>query len=254
MFRNAITRTPGADFAQGLTTSSLGAPDIELARAQHTKYIQTLSDLGLEVEVLPELPGFPDATFVEDTAIVVPEAAVITNPGALSRRGETSTVEVALKKYKPTVRITAEGATIDGGDIMLIGNTFYVGMSERTNQKGLEALYDCLKPYGGYRCIAVEVPAGLHLKSSVTHIADNTIIVAENLAEDKAFRDYKKVVLPMEMDYAANTLLINGTVIMTSGFPNAVKMVENAGCKVIALEMTEYRKMDGALTCLSLRF
>ncbi len=254
MFRNAITRKPGNDFAAGLTTAGLGAPDFALALEQHGRYVALLKELGVDVEVLPALEGYPDAVFVEDTAVVVEEAAVITRPGAPSRVGETNTIEKALGKYKKILHLDDPKATIDGGDVLLMGNDFYVGLSERTNAAGVDALRKALAPYHRYTVTGVPVGAGLHLKSAVTQIGDDMIIIAENLASDPAFNRYKKIIISKDEEYGANALLINGTVIMSAGQPNAVKACEEAGCKVIVINMSEYRKMDGALTCLSLRF
>ena len=254
MLKNAIARTPGRDFAQGITTSGLGAPDITFARSQHEKYIQTLMSLGLKVEVLPPLEGCPDAVFVEDTALVVPEAAVITHPGAKSRQGETATIGEALKKYKPVEYITASGATIDGGDVMLIDHTFYVGMSGRTNKAGMDALISALAPYGSYEAVAVPVPCGLHLKSFVTQITSDTIIVSEELYGHPAFARYNKVKINKKDEYSINTIMINGKLLMAEGYPETERLVREVGCEPVLLNMSEYRKMDGALTCLSLRF
>jgi dimethylargininase len=252
-FTNAIVRRPGADFAKGLTTSG-GNPDLALALHQHDKYIETLKALGLSVQVLPALEGHPDAVFVEDTALVAPEAAVITHPGAPSRVGETASIAQALAAYKPVEHITEAGATIDGGDVMLIGHTFYVGMSGRTNEAGMKALEKTFSKYGTYKCVPITVPQGLHLKSFVTQIAENVVLVTKELYNDPALSAYEKVLVPEGEEYSANTVLINGSLLMAEGFPKTTEACEKAGCKVILLDTSEYRKMDGALTCLSLRF
>ena len=254
MFTKAITRLPGEDFADGLTTSNLGVPDISLAINQHKKYVSALESLGVEVDVLPPLLGMPDACFVEDTAVVTEEIAVITYPGAASRAGETGSIEVILSQYKTSARIKGECATIDGGDVLLIGDTFFVGMSARTNKAGMDALASILAPYNRYKFVPVEVSDGLHLKSSVTQIAPDKIFITKELAEQPVFTAYKKVIVPRGEEYAANTLLVNETLIMSEGFPKSIQACKEEGCRVFVLDMSEYRKMDGALTCLSLRF
>ena len=254
MFKNAIARTPGNDFASGLTTSGLGAPDMDLALEQPRAYIATLEGLGVHVEVLPPLTGFPDACFVEDTAVIVEEAAIITHSGAPSRVGETPTIAEAMAKYKTVIPITAPGATIDGGDVLLVGNDFYVGLSGRTNQAGVDAFSAALAPFNRYSVTPVPLPSGLHLKSDVTQIADNVVLITERMSDHPAFAKYRRVITPAGEEYGTNALLVNGTLIMSAGHPGAVKKCQDAGCNVKVLDMSEYKKMDGALTCLSLRF
>ncbi len=254
MFTKAITRRPGEDFANGLTTSNLGTPELPAAISQHVEYINALKSLGVDVDVLPPLIGMPDACFVEDTAIVTEEIAVITHPGADSRVGETASIALALAQYKTVVEITGKGATIDGGDVLLVGNTFFVGMSDRTNKAGMDELAALLEPYNRYKFVPVEVSGGLHLKSGVTQIAPNKLFITKDLAQHPAFASYKKVIVPVGEEYAANTLLVNGIVLMSEGFPKSVQAIKDEGCRIIVLDMSEYRKMDGALTCLSLRF
>jgi dimethylargininase len=253
MFTKAIVRKPGSDFAQGLTTSALGAPDVALALEQHSRYIDALRSLGVDVEVLPPLEGMPDACFVEDTAVVADEIAVITHPGAPARQGEAATIATAMSRYK-NISIMNAPADIDGGDVLLADNTFFVGVGNRTNIEGFNTFKNILESYQKYKFVAVELADGLHLKSSVTEIAPNTLLLTKLLADHPAFMGYKKVVTPEDEEYAANALLINGTVLTPVGFPKTHKLMQEAGCRLLKLDMSEYRKMDGALTCLSLRF
>jgi len=171
MFTNAIVRKPGANFGKGLTTSDLGAPDFKRMTAQHDAYVRGLSALGLEVTVLaPELE-FPDAHFVEDTAVVTPDIAVITNPGALARQGEEKTIEPVLAAFRPIDRIEPPG-TLDGGDVLMLGSHFFIGISERTNPEGAEQLGKILERFGN-TWTAVDVGKGLHLKSGVNAVGGN---------------------------------------------------------------------------------
>lgn len=253
MFTNAIVRIPCPGFADGLTTSGhLGAADYDLMLKQHEAYVSTLKELGLEVDVMPYEEKFPDAHFVEDTAIVVPEVAVLTNPGAEARNGEQVSMEPALAKYKPVVKIEAPG-TIDGGDVLLVDRHFFVGLSERTNEEGARQFADIVSAYG-YTCDAVPVGEGLHFKSGVNHVGGKTLLVTPDFRHLKELEAYDLLVTPDGEDYAANTLLINDTLITPAGFPGVRQLLEGTGLKIVELDMSETRKMDGGLTCLSLRF
>jgi dimethylargininase len=251
-FTHAIVRRPGQNFAQGLTTSHLGAPSYEVLIEQHDAYVKTLRALGLKVIVLDPQPDYPDAYFVEDTAVVTPDVAVITNPGAQARRGEEDTIEPVLARYRTTQRIQAPG-TLDGGDVLMLGTHFFVGISDRTNTEGAEQLGDILEGFGN-TWTAIPVEAGLHLKSSVNYVGKNTLLLTEEFADHREFKGYDRVVLDRSEDHAANSLLINDRLIMPKGAPGTRKKLEALGLEVIELDVSEARKMDGGLTCMSLRF
>ncbi|MEW5871738.1 MAG: arginine deiminase family protein [Chloroflexota bacterium] len=251
-FTQAITRTPGADFAQGLTTSSLGPPNYALMLHQHAAYVDVLRSLGLLVTILPALPGYPDAYFVEDPAIVVPEAAIITHPGAPSRRGEADAIMPALTPHRPVQRIQPPG-TLDGGDVLIIGKRAFIGISERTNSQGAEQLGRILEQHG-YTWTGVPVGAGLHLKSSVNYVGNNILLISQSFAGRSEFTDYRQIVLGPGEEYACNTLLINETLITPQGFPSVYQELAALDRRVIELDASEARKMDGGLTCMSLRF
>ena len=161
MFTHAITRKPGKNFAQGITTSDLETPNYKLMVKQHGAYIQALKSLGLEVIVLDSEPDFPDAYFVEDTAVVTPDVAVITNPGAEDRKGEEDTIEPLLSKHRKTICIQPPG-TLDGGDVLMVDTHFFIGISERSNMEGAEQLGRILEKYGN-TWAAVPVNSGLHI-------------------------------------------------------------------------------------------
>ena len=251
MFKYAITRTPPQTFADGITTSKLGKPDYSLMLKQHAAYNQILKDLGLEVTLLEALPDFPDSHFVEDVAVVMPEVAVITNPGASARNGEAVLIEPVLAKYRPIERIKSPG-TMDGGDVLLVGKRFFVGLSERTNKAGVKQFSEIVSKYG-YETIPVPVSKGLHFKSSV-NAAGNILFVCESFAERGEIVGYEKIIIPQGEEYAANTLWINGTLITPAGYPQTKRKLENLGLPIIELEVSEACKMDGGLTCMSLRF
>lgn len=252
MFKFAVTRTPCENFDKGITTSDLGAPDYQLMLKQHTAYVEALQSLGLDVEILSPETNFPDAHFVEDTAIVTPDVAIITNPGAEARKGEEATIEPVLKKHRPVEKITAPG-TVDGGDILMVGTHFFIGVSERTNNEGASQLGRILENYGNTWC-CVPVAAGLHFKSSVNYVGKNTLLVTEDFAAAKELEGYNLIVLKPEEAYAGNTLLINNTLIMPKGYPDTKAKLETLGMAIVELDTSETRKMDGGLTCLSLRF
>ncbi len=252
MFKNAVTRIPCVNFDKGITTSDVGAPDYKTMLAQHKAYVETLKLLGLDVEVLEPENDFPDAHFVEDTAVVTPDVAIITNPGAKARQGEEVSIAAAMKKYRPIETISAPG-TVDGGDILMVGNHFFIGISDRTNQNGANQLGRILEKYGNtWACIPVA--AGLHFKSSVNYVGKNTLLVTDDFVSAKELDGYDLIVLKPEEAYAGNTLLINDTLIMPKGYPDTKVKLERLGMTIIELETSETRKMDGGLTCLSLRF
>ena len=252
MYKRAITRKPAPNFADGVTTANLGHPNYELILQQHVAYIQALKSVGLNVIELEPLTQYPDSYFVEDTAVVVPEMAIITNPGAASRKGEEEHIIPALKHYRKIVSIKPPG-TMDGGDVMAIDKNIFIGISERTNQAGAEQMEKALAEYE-YSCIQILVGAGLHLKSSVNYIGNNTLIVTKEFAMLKEFENFHKIVVEDKESYAANALLINDYLLVPSGFLSTREKVNTLGMKLIELDMSEVRKMDGGLTCMSLRF
>ena len=253
MFTHAVTRKPCKNFARGLTTTFSDEPaDYALMVKQHTAYLEALTAAGLEVIVLDPLPDFPDAHFVEDTAVVTTEVAVITNPGAAARRGEEDAIAPVLAEFRKVERIQAPG-TVDGGDVLQVGNHFFIGLSERTNQQGAEQLGRILQSYGN-TWTPVAVGAGLHFKSGVNYVGRNTLLVTNDFAHNEQLKGYDQIITESPEEYAANTLLVNEHLLMPAGFPRTRKQLEVLGLKIIELEISEVRKMDGGLTCMSIRF
>lgn len=252
MFTHAIVRTPGENFAAGITTSDLGAPDYEQMVRQHEAYIRTLESLGLRVERLDPLPDHPDAHFVEDVAIVTPDVAVVTNPGAPERNGEKLSIEPVLAHYRSVARIEPPG-TLDGGDVLAVGRHWFIGISGRTNRDGCAQLGRILERHGN-TWTPIVVEDGLHLKSAVNHLGGRTLLVTWSLAGHDAFVDYERIVVDDVDAYAANTLWVNDHLITPSGFPRTRAKLEATGLRILELDMSEAQKMDGGLTCLSLRF
>lgn len=235
-----------------MTTAELGLPEYEKTLAQHGAYCDTLRRCGMTVTELPPLDGFPDAPFVEDTAVVIPELAVITRPGHPARLGEEDSMELALAPYRPTPHILAPG-TMDGGDVLLVNQAFFVGISDRTNEEGARQLEELVAPFG-YTVTPVPVEAGLHLKSSINIVAPNTLLATPEFAARPEFAGYNLLELDPEEAYAGNTLHINGTLITPRGYPRTLALLQRLNMPIIELDTSEFRKLDGGLTCLSLRF
>lgn len=249
---HAIVRRPGKEMAAGITTANLGAPDMSKALEQFDAYVKALEYCGLTINILDPLEGFPDAHFVEDAAVVTPEAAIITNPGAASRKGEVPTIAAALQPFRKTVWIQPPG-TIDGGDVLMVGRHFFIGLSERTNDQGARQLGDIVAGFGCTWAL-VPVATGLHLKSSVTAVGKAALLTTQAFAAHPALAGWQCITVPPGEEYAGNTLLVNDHLIMPAGFPATRKKLQVSNRPIIALDTSEFRKMDGGLTCLSLRF
>jgi dimethylargininase len=252
MFETAIVRGVPSSISAGITTADLGPPDVEKAREQHRSYVAALEDCGLEVIVLDPDERYPDSVFVEDTAVVTRRCAIVTNPGAPERRGEVREVErVLVDLYGNVERITDPG-TVDGGDVLQVGDHFYVGLSERTNREGAEQLSTILRDYG-FGVTFVGFRRFLHLKTGVAHLGGDDLVVAGELVERNEFRGFDRLVVPAEEEYGANCIRVNDRVLVAGGYETVGRGVAERGYEVTGLEMSEFRKLDGGLSCLSLR-
>lgn len=226
--------------------------DLKRAQEQHYAYEQALSALGCRVERLPAEPGLPDSVFVEDAAIVLDELAIITRPGALSRRPETETVSRALEPYRAQIMIQAPG-TVDGGDVLLIGKRMFIGISGRSNREAVEQVRVALAPLG-YEVIGVPVHGCLHLKSAVTQVGANTLLVNPAWIELAPFEGYQLIEIDPQEPHAANGLLVNGSLIYPAAYMATRKILEEAGVNVVPVDVSEIAKAEGAVTCCSLVF
>jgi dimethylargininase len=255
-FRRAIVRPPASNFAAGLTSQDLGRPSFEKALEQHAAYCQALRQCGLELIELPADLAYPDSCFVEDVAILTPRGAILTRPGAASREGEVQAMRPVLADlYDHLAEITAPG-TLDGGDICEAGEHFFIGVSQRTNAAGAKQLADFLAQLG-YTSDLVDIHGVrgiLHLKSGIAYLGEGRLALIEALAGHPAFQGYDVIRLEPEENYAANCVRVNDYVITAAGYPHFHRALQAAGYKPLALEMSEYQKMDGGLSCLSLRF
>jgi dimethylargininase len=255
-FKNVIVRRPCKAVCDGITSApELGKPDYEKALQQHDAYIEALKQCGVEVTVLPALDEYPDSCFVEDTCVLTRECAIMDNPGAGTRNGEAAEMEPTIRQFFPEDRIehiVAPG-TLEGGDVMMVGDHFYVGRSARTNEEGIRQFIAILEKYG---LSGSEVPLEhvLHLKTGVNYIENNNMLVSGEFVEKPDFADFNKIEIPEDEAYAANCIWMNGTVIVPEGYPAVLAAVQNAGYKTLVVDTSEYRKIDGGLSCLSLRF
>lgn len=249
---HALARRPGTNCTSGLTTS--GAPPLGPAaiREQHAACLRALEVAGLEVTLLPAEEAHPDAYFVEDTAVVTPGLAVITRPGAPSRRGEEQTIAPVLQAFRPLARMEAPAA-LDGGDVIVAEDLVLVGLSSRTNRSGARQLEEFLAPQG-YTVRTVPVEDGLHLKSSANYLGGGRMLLAAALARHPVFAPFETLVVPAEEHYACNSLAVNAHLLMPRGYPRTRRLLESLGRPLVELEMEAIRRMDGGLTCLSLRF
>lgn len=256
MFSRAIVRPPGTNYADGLTRIALGAPDYERALRQHTSYCDALARCGLELLYLDADERYPDSTFVEDTAVLIPTAAILTRPGAASRTGEVVSIKETLSDLYPRIDSIQEPGTVDGGDVCEAGNHFFIGLSERTNEAGAGQLAAVLMSYG-YTSSFVDIrnmKGILHLKSGLASLGDNSLVAIEALSNREEFRGYELVRVTRDEEYAANCVRVNDYVLVAAEYPVFEQTLRGLGYETIAVEMTEFQKMDGGLSCLSLRF
>jgi len=252
MFAKAIVRGVPETISAGITTAELGNPDAEKAREHHRSYIDTLERCGLEVIMLEADERYPDSVFIEDTAVVTDRCAIVTNPGAEERKGEVDEVEKALAGlYEDVERITDPG-TVDGGDVLQVEDRFFVGLSKRTNIEGAEQLAAILQGYDFWVSF-VELRRFLHLKTGVAYLGDHDLVVAGELVEKGEFGGFDKIVVPAEEEYGANCIRINDRVLMAAGYEAAKRGICKRGYEVTELAMSEFRQVDGGLSCLSLR-
>lgn len=255
-FTKAIVRVPGHSISNGLLSSEYldGRPDYAKAIVQHEQYVAALAKAGLDVTVLPACEDFPSSVFIEDNALLTDKVAIISNPGALTRNGEVRIPDLVptLKKFYDNVEKITEG-TVEPGDIMMVGNDYYIGISKRTNQAGAEQMASILKKYGHNPTI-VPLKEMFHLKSGVNYLENKNMLVAGEFVDNPLFKDFNTVEMPEEEMYAANCVWVNDYVLVPEGYPKVKKIVEDMGYKTIILEVSEYRKTNGGLSCISLRF
>jgi len=252
----AIVKVPCASFASGETSVELGAPEVEAALRQHEAYCAALESCGIELIRLPAEEEYPDSTFVEDTALLTPRGAVLTRPGAESRRGEVEGIAAVVRDYFNNIHTIEQPGTLDAGDVCEAGDHFFIGVSRRTNEHGARQLAHILDSFG-YTTSFIDIrhlTNILHLKSGMAYLSGKRLVVIDALRHEPELSAYDLICLDSTEEYAANCLEINGTILIASGFPKTKREVERLGFPIISLDMSEFQKMDGGLSCLSLRF
>lgn len=224
--------------------------DVALAAEQHAAYERRLAELGCRLVSLPAEPELPDSVFVEDAAIVVDELAVVTRPGAESRRGEIPAVARVLAEHRPVAAIEAPG-TLDGGDVLHLGRRLLVGLSGRSNRAGIEQLRTLLSSHG-YSAEALPFTGCLHLKSAVTQVAPDAVLLNPEWVDPAAFDGFRRIEIDPAEAYAANALLVGDAVIYPAAFPRTAGRLERAGVRLVTVNVSELAKAEGAVTCCSL--
>jgi dimethylargininase len=226
--------------------------DYPRAMAQHRSYCETLQALGFEVLGIPAEDSMPDCCFVEDTAVVLDELAVVARMGSAARRAESAAVEAALAPYRSTVRMDAP-ATLDGGDVVKVGRTLYVGISKRTNELGAEVLRLATAKHG-YAAVPVEVRGCLHLKSAVSVLDDTTLIANPIWVDPKAFAGVEVLSVPSREPGAANVLRAQGHLVIHEGFPQTIEVLAKRGHRIRTVDVSEFLKCEAGVTCKSILF
>jgi dimethylargininase len=244
----AIARKPGLKFSQALSDHpQKNDIDLALALRQHESYVQALQKAGGKVEFLPPQDHLPDATFVEDTAVILEDKVLLCPMKESSRQEEVQSTATRLKSLRNCVTMDSP-ATLDGGDVMQTPDTLFVGLSERTNSQAVEALSKLTSK----KVIPVAVTKGLHLKSATTYLGNNLLIIDPSRIDTSDLKQFEWIEVAEHESYAANCLTIGEIVLMPAGFPNAREQIHKHGFKTLELEMSEFEKADGAITCLSL--
>ena len=253
MFTKAIARTPSKSMIDGLTSASLGVPNFEKALQQHQDYILALEECGLTVTLLPSDENFPDSTFVEDVALLTTNCAIITHPGAPSRVGEVESMIPVIQGFYDVIEFIEAPGTVEAGDIMMVGNHYFIGLSKRTNTQGAAQMIQHLKNHGMTGSM-VELSEVLHLKTGLGYLENDNLLVSGEFLAKADFQKFNFLEVDDQESYAANSVWINGTVLTPMGFPITKSLIETAGYKTREVDVSEFQKLDGGLSCLSLRF
>jgi len=250
---HALTREISPDFSHcQLTHLERVAIDLELARAQHRAYESSLARAGCEIRRLPPADDLPDSVFVEDVAVVLNEIAVLTRPGAPTRRPEVVAIASALEPFRPVRRIESPG-TLDGGDVLRIGRRLLVGRSKRSNEEGIGQLRRIVGPFG-YSVTGVKVEHCLHLKAAATLVAENVVLIQRSRVDPRELGDVELLDADPSEPASANALRVGGVVILPAAHPRTRERLEKRGIRTEAVEVSEIAKAEGGVTCCSLIF
>jgi len=252
-YTTAIVRKPCPEMVDGITSANLGKPDFGRAMEQHQNYVEALEQCGLRVNVLESDSRFPDSAFIEDVALCTPECAIITNPGVVSRKGEKNGMREVLSEFYQRIEQIETPGTLEAGDVMMVGTHFYIGISERTNEQGAGQLIGILEDHGLSGSM-VPLKRVLHLKTGVSYLENSNLLVCGEFIGHPDFEKFNQIVVAEDEAYAANSLWINSTVLVPKGFPVTLAKIEKAGYPIFEIDVSEFQKLDGGLSCLSLRF
>lgn len=253
-FSRAITRRPAGSIVNGLRATDVGTPDLNQMLADHAKYVATLRKTGADVTVLPSLEEYPDAVFVEDTALCLPQGAVLMRPGAASRLGEVDEIESAIRDAYDDVRQINGPGHIEGGDILVTGREILVGRSNRTDAAGVSELAAIVVDWGHILREVFTPPGVLHFKTDCSVLDAETILSTRRMDESGCFDGYRVLHVAEGEEAAANSIRFNQFVLCPAGFPRTAEMLSSYGYKVVEINNSECAKLDGGMSCLSLRF
>ncbi|MCX8649549.1 dimethylarginine dimethylaminohydrolase family protein [Gilliamella sp. B2776] len=253
-FNHIIARTPAKSLIDGLTSANLGKPNYQKALDQHNDYIRALQQCDVDITILPANERFPDSVFVEDTVLCTPNCAIITRPGAVSRRGETEIIQATIERFYPNkVESISAPGTVEAGDIMMVGDHYYIGLSARTNQSGADQMIAILEKHGLSGSV-VTLEKVLHLKTGLAYLEHDNLLATGEFITKPEFQHLNIIEIPDKESYAANCIWVNERVIMPYGYPMTKAKIEALGYQVIEVDTSEYRKIDGGVSCMSLRF
>jgi len=254
IFSRCIVREPCPEMVGGLTNAGLGLPDFTLAKIQHKAYVEALRTCGCTAISLAAEPQYPDSVFVEDTALlIIGELAILSRPGAESRRGETALMKPVLEEFFPVIEVIKAPGTLDAGDVLEAGQHYFIGLSKRTNAKGAEQLIHILEKHGKTGS-TISLKKFLHLKTGVAYLGNNSVLLAGELKHCPAFADFIRFEVDDDEEYAANSIMLNGTLLMPAGYPKILDKLVRSGYHIIQVDTSEFQKLDGGISCLSLRF
>ena len=253
MFTKAIVRQPAPTMVDGITSASLGVPNYEKAVSQHQAYVNVLKSSGLDVTILEAKPDFPDSVFIEDAALLTSQCAILARPGAQTRTGEVEFVSDSVKSFYDNVYEISAPSSVEAGDIMMVGSHYYIGLSARTNLDGANQLIGFLSNHG-MTGSTVEMHEFLHLKTGLSYLERNNLLISGEFVNRPEFSSFNQIIVDEGDCYAANSVWVNGSVLVPAGYPQTSQKIADAGYDTIELDMSEFQKLDGGLSCLSLRF
>jgi dimethylargininase len=245
-----LTRTPSNSLAQAQLTHLARVPiNYELAKIQHQRYCTTLSQLVSDIQVLPALTEFPDSVFVEDVFISLPDVSILCRPGAKSRLGEVDAISTHVPNDRPAVRLESP-ARIDGGDVLVIGKKIFIGQSSRTNSVAIKVITEIVTPFG-YSVTAVKVLGALHLKTAVTALSDDLLVMNSRWINTSVFSDWRRLCVADSEPFAGNILKIANTIFVQSTHIDTANAISAAGFQVQLIDISEFAKAEAGLTCMS---